>query len=97
MGFCLQFRLHPVLKRFLIQRMSMTHQQLMAMSKEQLVQAYEELENRYTQLQQTQANAEVDFNSSASRIEHEFAVAKRKLQDEITALKKEIAALKAKN
>ncbi len=71
--------------------MSMTHQQLMAMSKEQLVQAYEELENLYTQLQQAQANAIADFNSRTSNIHHDFGREKAKLEAEKAALKAELA------
>jgi len=71
--------------------MSMTHQQLMAMTKEQLVQAYKELESLYAKLQQAQSNSIADFNSRASSIEHDFAVAKRKLTNEIATLKAELA------
>lgn len=84
--------------------MSMTHQQLMAMSKEQLVQAYEQLQELHT-------SQMANLNRTVSNLEHDFAVAKRKLEDEIAALKtkneelvkknaelvKTIAALKAKN
>lgn len=54
----------------------------MAVTKEQLVQAYMELENLYAKLQQAQANAIADFNSRTSNIQHDFVVAKAKLEAE---------------
>lgn len=68
----------------------MTHQALMAMTKEQLVKAYEELENAYAELQQHRANDVNGFNSTISNMECDFANLKANLM-------KEIAALKAQN
>lgn len=68
----------------------MTHQQLMAMSKEQLVQAYEELQDLY-------ARQMASLNSTVSNNEDDFAIVKAKLMEEITTLKTENAVLVKKN
>jgi phage host-nuclease inhibitor protein Gam len=59
------------------------HERLMAMSKEQLLQAYEDL-------QEAHARVMSSFNSTTSNMEHEFAITKANLEAEITALKAEI-------
>lgn len=56
----------------------------MAMSKEQLVQAYEQLQELHT-------SQMANLNRTISNLEHDFVVAKRKLEDEKAALKAELA------
>jgi hypothetical protein len=70
--------------------MSKTRQQLMEMSKEQLVQAYLDLQDEY-------AHAVSDFNSRTSNIQHYDAVTIASLKAENAELVKAYAALESKH